>query len=187
MYLFAWIEKRLAEGEPLYVVHMEVGQKNIDPVRWEVSIKIDPQDSGSCIEDELPGCATDRDTWGISPISLPGFGGYGIRTPCTVQLYLHNLCSSSQKMAMAPENFFDLPTMGMAVTEILVEFPFRLLIQNVRCAGIWVLMVCTKGSPSGGMGVPSSSWGLKEVPQSPTGIGPVSSNFCPRISSAGGL
>jgi hypothetical protein len=130
MDFIAWVEQGLEKGKALNVVHMEVGEKYIDPVGRVTRIKIDAKNSGPGVQDKPPGTSYDFNAWCISPIGLTEIGRERVRAPCTVQLYFHKLCLSSQNMAMAPENCFDLPTIGMAVTEILLELPFLLLIQK---------------------------------------------------------
>ena len=92
MYFIIWIEQGFAKGQTLNVVHMQVGEENIDPVRRVTRIKINPKNTGPGIQNKPPGTSYDFNARGISPIDLSKIGREGIGASCTVQLYLHKSC-----------------------------------------------------------------------------------------------
>ena len=97
-------EERGKEAEPLDVVHMKVGQEDVQPLDSWVDDGAEPTDAGPRIEREDGAIgADDLDRGGVAPVPRRLRAGARKRPACPPQADDHRL-GGSQNMARPPRS-----------------------------------------------------------------------------------
>ena len=93
--------QRLKEPQSLYVVHVQVGKKNIDPGKVMGEAMAQSPDTGTRIQNQDGFRISNLYAGGISPINLCFRSGRRERSARAPDCNLHDF-SDFQKIAMAP-------------------------------------------------------------------------------------
>ena len=154
------IEERREEQKSLYVVEVEVGEEDVDPLRQLTDGEPEVADAGAGVEDEQRVVGEpQRDARRVPSVAHGFRSRAGHRASRSPDRELHQLPGpSSQKIASAPR-VPSVPVIGKAQTSIRWSLSVAERIRIRSCEGSSFESAIESGSSSTGKGDPSSSHG----------------------------
>ena len=121
MHLRVFAKERREEPEAYDVVHVEVGEEDVDPPAVAVEFLAKAADAGACIENEERAVVrADFDAGRVAAVAHSFRAGVGERTARAPQLDLHG---SFQMRATAPSSRPPWPSIGKAVISASCQTP----------------------------------------------------------------
>ena len=128
-------EERLEEAETLDVIHVQVGQQDVDPGNVALDRISEGADPSPRIENEQASVGGPYfDAGGVASVVHRLCPGRRQRTPCSPERHLHDL-PISQKKPEAPSIRPLCPINGIAVHSTFRCTPSTPVSQKRRCAG----------------------------------------------------